>query len=52
MIAQAGHFAIILPHFAMRTKGGLKGAGIYEYLGNHHWKIWPVKSGPIKITLL
>jgi proteasome lid subunit RPN8/RPN11 len=52
MIAQPGHLALILPHFALRMRGGLNGAGVYEYLGNHHWKTWPAKSGPVKITLL
>jgi proteasome lid subunit RPN8/RPN11 len=45
MIAMAGHVAVILPHFAQRTKSTLNGAGVYEYLGNHEWKTWPVKHG-------
>ena len=52
MIALAGHIAIILPDFAQQAKSSLNGAGIYEYLGNHEWKTWSVKSGRVKITLL
>lgn len=52
MVAQAGHFGLILPHFAQRSKCSLSGAGIYEYLGNHTWKQWPTKRGPVRITLL
>jgi proteasome lid subunit RPN8/RPN11 len=52
MIAQPGHIALILPHFAQRTKRSLNGAGIYEYLGNHVWKTCSAKLGPVKITLL
>jgi len=52
MIAKAGHIALILPHFAQRTKRSLNGVGIYEYLGNHAWKTCYAKSGPVKITLL
>jgi proteasome lid subunit RPN8/RPN11 len=52
MIAQAGHLALILPNFAKRNRRTLGGAAVYEYLGNHQWKTWPAKSGPIKITLL
>ncbi len=52
MVALAGHVAVILPHFAQRTRSSLKRAGVYEYLGNHEWKKWTVKSGRVKITLL
>ncbi len=37
IIAEAGHFALILPNFA--TGRPLPGAvGIYEYLGNRRWR--------------
>jgi proteasome lid subunit RPN8/RPN11 len=52
MIAQGGHIALILPHFAMQTRSSLRGAGIYEYLGDHKWKTWPLKSSPVNIVLL
>jgi len=52
MIAQAGHIALILPHFAQRTKHSLAGVGIYEYLGNHQWKSRSGDSQAVKITLL
>jgi proteasome lid subunit RPN8/RPN11 len=52
MIALSGHIALILPDFARNAKSSLTGAGIYEYLGNHEWKTWSIKSGRVKITLL
>ena len=52
MIAQAGHYALILPNFAKLLHRALAGASVYEYLGDHQWKTWPAKSGPIKIALL
>ena len=52
MIALPGHIALILPDFARNAKSSLTGAGIYEYLGNHEWKTWSIKSGRVKITLL
>jgi hypothetical protein len=47
VVSQAGHIAIILPSFASRRWPSLRGAGIYEYLGEHRWK-----SGKVKISLL
>jgi proteasome lid subunit RPN8/RPN11 len=37
MIAEPGHLALILPHFANRARmpGGI---GIYEYLGSRQWQ--------------
>jgi hypothetical protein len=37
MIAESGHWALILPHFAARAHmpGGI---GIYEYLGSRKWQ--------------
>jgi len=52
MVAQVGHIALILPNYAKRNRKYLRGASIYEYLGDHKWKPWPGKSGPIEITLL
>ena len=37
IIAEVGHIAIILPHFAAR-KTGPKGIGVYEYLGSRQWE--------------
>jgi proteasome lid subunit RPN8/RPN11 len=37
MIAEAGHFALIVPDYAARAR--MPGAmGIYEYLGNRQWQ--------------
>lgn len=37
IIAESGHIAIILPHFAARaTSPG--GIGVYEYLGSRQWR--------------
>jgi len=52
MVAQSGHFAIILPNFARGNSRSLRGAGIYEYLSDHRWKNWKVKLAPVKISLL
>jgi hypothetical protein len=37
MIAEAGHLALILPHFAARAHMPGK-IGIYEYLGSRQWQ--------------
>lgn len=52
MVAEPGHFALILPNYAKRTPRPLGGASVYEYLGDHEWKTWPAKPGPVKVTLL
>ena len=52
MVAQRGHLAMILPNYAKPNRKTLGGAAVYEYLGDHQWKFWPTKSGPIKTTLL
>jgi hypothetical protein len=52
MVAQEGHIAIILPNYARGNLRSLRGAGIHEYLGDHKWKTWEPKYGPIKISLL
>jgi hypothetical protein len=36
MIAQPGHIAIIVPHFA-RQPVAPTNLGIYEYRGDHRW---------------
>ncbi len=37
IIAEVGHIAIILPHYA--TRGHLPGEiGMYQYLGSRHWR--------------
>ena len=38
MIAQAGHLALILPHYATKSWFGPQGAGFYRYLGNERWE--------------
>ena len=35
MIAQPGHVALIVPHFA--TDFRMRDVGVYEYLGSHRW---------------
>ena len=52
MVAQPGHFALILPNFAKPNRKPLGGAAVYEYLGNHEWKSWSAKSAPVKTTIL
>lgn len=48
MINMKGHLALIVPHYAQNHFMNFKGIGIYEYLGNHTWKIWSLRSGKIK----
>lgn len=49
MIAQAGHFALIVPRFATIENQGLEGVGIHEFLGNKKWKSWKLSSGIIRL---
>ncbi len=37
IVAEVGHIAIILPHFAQRTTSP-GGIGIYRYLGSRKWR--------------
>jgi proteasome lid subunit RPN8/RPN11 len=37
MIAEPGHFSLIVPHFAYRLFGATE-IGIYEYAGEHRWR--------------
>jgi len=37
MIAQRGHFSLIVPDFARRTVSAGE-LGIYEYAGDHQWQ--------------
>jgi len=48
MIAQAGHIAIIVPHYARRSRLGTKGANLYLYGGNGRWNTLPVSA--LKLT--
>lgn len=52
MVASPGHIAMILPNFAKPNRRALRGASVYEYLGDHRWQAWPAKSRLVKITLL
>ena len=52
MIPQKGHMALIVPCFARNSRFGLRGAGIYEYLGNHRWRQWPAVSGKVRLTIV
>jgi hypothetical protein len=39
MIAEVGHIALILPHYASRARvPGM--IGVYEYLGSRRWRDW------------
>lgn len=50
MVAQKGHVAIILPLFAKRSARSLRGAGIFEYLGDHEWQKWSAKSNAVFLS--
>ena len=50
MVAQAGHLALILPHYSQHSWFGPKGAGFFRYLGDGHWESLPIKR--LKITHL
>jgi proteasome lid subunit RPN8/RPN11 len=52
MVAQKGHFALIVPNFAKKPRRNLTGIGIYEYLGDHTWQTHTPKKSPVKITFL
>ncbi|HRH03416.1 MAG TPA: hypothetical protein PLN13_09275 [Bacteroidia bacterium] len=51
MISQKGHIAFIVPNFAKNKKQKFTGVGIYEYLGDHKWKIWTSNSSIIKLIV-
>lgn len=48
MIAQAGHMALIVPHYATRSRQLLKGVGMHEFLGDGKWKHWPHRSRAVR----
>lgn len=50
MVETQGHIALIIPNFARGNRASLDGVGIYEYLGDHHWRIWSADSGIFKVT--
>ena len=50
MIAQAGHFALIVPNLATKRGQLLRNVGIHEYLGDKKWKTWDIGSEKFKIT--
>jgi len=52
MIVTKGHIALIIPTYAQNRMQGLKGVGIYEYLGAHKWRMWDPKDHAVTITLL
>ncbi len=52
MIAQSGHVALIVPHFAQRRWQTLTGVGVHEYRGDHRWKSWEPTSGRVRLTIL
>lgn len=52
MIARKGHMALIVPNYARRLRFSLRGVGIFEYLGDGHWKQWAARSGIATLTCL
>lgn len=50
MVAVKGHLAIILPNFAAPNAQPLNGASVYEYKGNHRWRIPRLTSTLFQIT--
>jgi proteasome lid subunit RPN8/RPN11 len=52
MIPQKGQMALIVPRFARGSRFGLRGVGIYEYLGESSWRQWPASSGKVRLTLI
>jgi hypothetical protein len=40
IIAQPGHIALIVPHFATRRNQLLNGVGVHEFLGDRAWQSW------------
>ena len=51
MISQAGHVALIVPHYARRRLQTLSGVGVHEYLGDHRWKAWAASPFPVRLTI-
>lgn len=49
MVAQVGHLALILPHFAQDSWFGPKGAGFFRYLGEERWETLPIQSLKLSI---
>lgn len=49
MVAQPGHIAFIVPHFATKRKQLLNGVGIHEFMGDRKWQAWAEDSGIIQL---
>lgn len=49
MVAQKGHIALIVPHFAKKRNQLLNNVGIHEFLGNKKWKAWAEQDGIIEL---
>jgi len=49
MVAQKGHIALIVPHFATKRNQLLKNVGVHEFLGNKKWIAWNEEDGIIEI---
>jgi proteasome lid subunit RPN8/RPN11 len=52
MIPQKGHIALIVPSFARGSRFGLRGVGIFEYLGDGGWRQWSASSGKVRLICL
>ena len=52
MIPQKGHMALILPNYARGSRFGLRGVGIFQYMGDGEWQQWKPSSGIIRLTCL
>lgn len=48
MVAQAGHLALILPHYSQCSWFCPKGVGFFRYLGDGDWETLPIER--LKIT--
>lgn len=49
MIVQAGHVALIAPHYAQKDLMSLEGVGAYEYLGSKKWRTFATAATVINI---
>lgn len=52
MIVQAGHIALIIPHYAQTELQVLEGVSAYEYLGAKKWKSFAAAANVINIIKL
>lgn len=51
MIPTVGHTALIVPNFGRTPWWTLRDVGVYEYLGNFNWRIYPSSVTPRRVNL-